>query len=116
MKIEFPHEKVVVTKLTDATLDSIITFFLLPKIKAGLKPKRMHDYDDWDYASRCIHDWNVLGEVHYFNVTAKKPPQLKYYDIYYDMAGSGVSDILNWMCDEGVIDSGEYLIEVVQPI
>lgn len=114
MKIEFQHTKVVATKMTDATLDSIITSFLLPKLKSRLKPKRMHDYDGWEYGSRCIHDWNVLGEVHYFNVIAK-PPKQEEIDYNY-VSGFGVSQILNWMCAEGVIDSGEYLIEVVQHI
>lgn len=113
MKIEFQHTKVVVTKLTDATLDSIITSFLLPRIKSLLKPKQIRDYDGWDYRSRCINDWEVLGEIHYFNVVAKRPSQLK---IAYDIEILNTSDILNWMCAEELIDSGEYLVEVVQHI
>ena len=111
--MNFPHTKVLVTKLSDATLDSIITSFLIPKITALLKPKHKQDYEGWDYRSRCINDWFTVGAIHWFLVTPKTPSNLK---TVFDIESLKTSDILNWMCAEGIVDSGQYLVEVVQII
>jgi len=115
MKLDFLHTKSTVTKVTDATLDDIITNFLLTKINLILnaRQKNRGDYDGWEYKSRCMNDWDSVGETYYFEVITKSPNQIKNTD---DIEMLNTSEILNWMCSEGVIDDGDYLVKVVQNI
>ena len=113
--MKFNFEKVTVTKITDAQLDEIITKFMLEKINAVLHPRQVKrgDYDGFAYFSRCVNEWYTTGSVYYFLVTSKVPTKIK---TNIDIEILSTAEILNWMCADGIIDAGEYLVQVVQEI
>lgn len=111
MKISFQHEQSLALKLSDATLDSIITTFMLPKFNSRLKSNRKSDYDGWMYISRHVHEWFTVGSVYHFEVIARTPKSTETID---DLENLTTAEILNWMCAEELIESGDYLIKVIQ--
>lgn len=116
MKIDFSKEQVTVTKITDDRLDDIITPFFLRKIDdvSTSRQKRRGDYNGYQYLSRCVNEWDEVGLVYHFNVIPIIPSFE--FDTTTEIEMLTTSDILNWMCAEGIIESGVYLIEVVQHI
>lgn len=122
MKIDFPHEKLTIVKMDDNALDYLINSFLLPKLKALCSPKHKNDYDGYDgYENKYFmfrHNNGVKrGKFyHYFVFPDIKLSQKKRktpIDIEMD---ASTSNVLNWMCADGLIEEGHYLIECVNDI
>jgi hypothetical protein len=115
MKHDFTNNKVIVTKITDSILDSIITEFLLQKLNLVLTPrqKKRGDYDGYEYKLRFKYERNVVGDVIYFHIIPNIPKNIK---SNLDIECLSILKILNWMCAENEIEPGEYLIEIVNAI
>lgn len=93
--------KTVVTKVDYNDLDAAITSFLKEKEYSGAWSGR-HGYS-------CVaqNEW-CNYQSHSFTVAPKKPTS----EDLEDLGGLSTGELLDYMCAEGKVEAGEYLVEI----
>ena len=80
-------------------VDNAITLF------SKEKDYKEKNFLKWDYECIAENEWSNYQQ-HSFTVEPEMPDTDKLNDI----KGLGTGEILNWMCAEGKLPAGEYLV------
>jgi hypothetical protein len=91
----------VVVKVDVRDVDDAITKFLKSK---GYGDKNFVKYG---YECIAVNEWSNY-QSHTFNVEPEMPDD----EDKNDPKNLGTGEILNWMCAEGRVEAGEYLIDI----